>query len=64
VSRTEEDRHEYLRVEIDRVLAIVERDLPPLERAIDQLLGEWRVSFTRFTPRRCALTPGARRSHR
>ena len=32
--------HEYFRVEIDRVLAIVERDLPPLERAIDRLLGE------------------------
>ena len=32
--------HEYFRVEIDRVLAIVERDLPPLEQAIDRLLGE------------------------
>jgi uncharacterized protein with HEPN domain len=32
--------HEYFRIEIDRVLAIVERDLPPLERAIDQLLNE------------------------
>lgn len=31
--------HEYFRVEIDRVLAIVERDLPPLEQAIDRLLG-------------------------
>jgi uncharacterized protein with HEPN domain len=32
--------HEYFRIEIDRVLAIVERDLPPLKRAIDRLLGE------------------------
>lgn len=31
---------EYFRIEIGRVLAIVERDLPPLERAIDRLLGE------------------------
>ena len=31
---------EYFTVEIDRVLAIVERDLPPLEQAIDRLLGE------------------------
>jgi uncharacterized protein with HEPN domain len=31
--------HEYFRIEIDRVLAIVERDLPPLERAIDRLLN-------------------------
>ena len=32
--------HEYFRIEIDRVLAIVERDLPPLEQAIDRLLSE------------------------
>jgi uncharacterized protein with HEPN domain len=32
--------HEYFRIEIDRVLAIVERDLSPLEQAIDRLLGE------------------------
>ena len=32
--------HEYFRIKIDRVLAIVERDLPPLEQAIDRLLGE------------------------
>jgi uncharacterized protein with HEPN domain len=32
--------HEYFSIEIDRVLAIVERDLPPLEQAIDRLLGE------------------------
>jgi uncharacterized protein with HEPN domain len=32
--------HEYFRIEIDRILAIVERDLPPLERAIARLLGE------------------------
>jgi len=32
--------HEYFRIEIDRVVAIVERDLPPLERTIDRLLDE------------------------
>lgn len=32
--------HEYFRIEIDRVLAIVERDLSPLEQAIDRLVGE------------------------
>ncbi len=32
--------HEYFKIEIDRVLAIVERDIPPLERAIDRLLDE------------------------
>jgi uncharacterized protein with HEPN domain len=31
--------HEYFRIDIDRVLAIVERDLSPLERAIDRLLS-------------------------
>jgi len=31
--------HEYFRIDIHRVLEIVERDLPPLERAIDALLG-------------------------
>jgi uncharacterized protein with HEPN domain len=31
--------HEYFRIEIERVLEIVKRDLPPLERAIDRLLG-------------------------
>jgi uncharacterized protein with HEPN domain len=31
--------HEYFRIDIHRVLEIVERDLPPLERAIDELLG-------------------------
>jgi uncharacterized protein with HEPN domain len=31
--------HEYFRVDIDRVLEIVERDLPPLERAISRLLN-------------------------
>jgi uncharacterized protein with HEPN domain len=31
--------HEYFRIEIDRVLAIVQRDLLPLEQAIDRLLG-------------------------
>ncbi len=30
--------HEYFRIEIDRVLEIVEHDLPPLEDAIDRLL--------------------------
>lgn len=32
--------HEYFRIEIDRVLAIVERDVPPLEQAIDRLIDE------------------------
>jgi uncharacterized protein with HEPN domain len=32
--------HEYFRIEIDRVLAIVQRDLSPLEQAIDRLLGD------------------------
>jgi uncharacterized protein with HEPN domain len=32
--------HEYFRIDIERVLAIIERDLPPIERAIDRLLGE------------------------
>ena len=30
--------HEYFKIDIQRVLDIVERDLPPLEEAIDQLL--------------------------
>ena len=30
--------HEYFRIEMDRLLAIVDRDLPPLEQAIDRLL--------------------------
>jgi uncharacterized protein with HEPN domain len=29
---------EYFRIDIDRVLEIVNRDLPPLEQAIDRLL--------------------------
>jgi len=32
--------HEYFRIEIERVLDIVERDLPALEQAIDRLLAE------------------------
>ena len=32
--------HEYFRIELARVLEIVERDLPALERAIDRLLEE------------------------
>lgn len=32
--------HEYFRIDIHRVLEIVERDLPPLERTIDQILDE------------------------
>jgi uncharacterized protein with HEPN domain len=32
--------HEYFRIEIERVLEIVNRDLPPLEQAIDRILGE------------------------
>lgn len=31
--------HEYFRIDIHRVLEIVDRDLPPLEHAIDRLLG-------------------------
>ncbi|HVY77067.1 MAG TPA: HepT-like ribonuclease domain-containing protein [Solirubrobacterales bacterium] len=30
--------HEYFRIDMHRVLEIVERDLPPLEQAIDSLL--------------------------
>jgi uncharacterized protein with HEPN domain len=30
--------HEYFRIEIERILEIVERDLPSLERAVDRLL--------------------------
>lgn len=32
--------HEYFRIEIERVLEIVERDVPALEQAIDRLLGD------------------------
>jgi uncharacterized protein with HEPN domain len=32
--------HEYFHIEISRVLEIVERDLPALEKALDRLLGE------------------------
>ena len=32
--------HDYFTINIERVLEIVERDLPPLEQAIDRLLGE------------------------
>ena len=32
--------HEYFRIDIHRVLEIVERDLPPLESAIDHLLAD------------------------
>jgi uncharacterized protein with HEPN domain len=31
--------HEYFRIDIDRVLEIVARDLSPLEQAIDRLLS-------------------------
>jgi uncharacterized protein with HEPN domain len=31
--------HEYFRIEIDRILEIVDRDLPPLELAVDRLLS-------------------------
>jgi uncharacterized protein with HEPN domain len=30
--------HEYFRIDIERVLDLVERDLPPLEQAVDRLL--------------------------
>lgn len=32
--------HEYFRIDIHRVLEIVERDLPPLEQAIDRMLSK------------------------
>lgn len=32
--------HEYFRIDIYRVLEIVERDLPPLDQALDELLSE------------------------
>lgn len=31
--------HEYFKIDIHRVLEIVKRDLPPLEQAIDRMLG-------------------------
>lgn len=31
--------HEYFRIDVHRVLEIVDRDLPPLERAIDRMLS-------------------------
>ena len=31
--------HEYFKIDLERVLDIIERDLPPLEQAIDRLLG-------------------------
>jgi uncharacterized protein with HEPN domain len=30
--------HEYFRIDIHRVLEMVERDLPPLEQAVDRML--------------------------
>lgn len=35
--------HEYFRIDIHRVLEIVERDLPPLDQAINGLLNETSV---------------------
>jgi uncharacterized protein with HEPN domain len=32
--------HEYFRIDISRVLEIVERDLPPLEQTVDGLLND------------------------
>jgi uncharacterized protein with HEPN domain len=32
--------HEYFKIDMNRVLEIVDRDLPPLEGAIDRLLSE------------------------
>lgn len=32
--------HEYFRIDIQRVLEIVERDLPPLEQAVDRMLDK------------------------
>lgn len=31
--------HEYFRIDIQRVLEIVEHDLPPLEQAVDRMLA-------------------------
>lgn len=31
--------HEYFRIELERILDIVERDIPPLRAAIEDLLG-------------------------
>jgi uncharacterized protein with HEPN domain len=31
--------HEYFRIEVERILEVVERDLPPLEAAIDRILA-------------------------
>lgn len=35
--------HEYFRIEMSRIIEIVERDVPPLRQAIDRLLAQ-RVS--------------------
>lgn len=32
--------HEYFRIDIQRVLEVVARDLPPLEQAVERLIGE------------------------
>jgi uncharacterized protein with HEPN domain len=32
--------HEYFRIEMERVLEIIDCDLPALEQAIERLLGE------------------------
>lgn len=42
--------HEYFRIDIHRVLEIVERDLPPLEQAIDDLLDNPREPSTPESP--------------
>lgn len=42
--------HEYFRIDIHRVLEIVERDLPPLEQAIDGLLNNPREPSTSELP--------------
>lgn len=42
--------HEYFRIDIHRVLEIVERDLPPLEQAIDVLLDNPREPSTPQLP--------------
>lgn len=42
--------HEYFRIDIHRVLDIVERDLPPLEQAIDGLLSKPQESSTPAMP--------------
>lgn len=40
--------HEYFRIDIHRVLEIVDRDLPPLEQAINRVLTPYYDSHRRY----------------